>query len=212
MAGMLVNHRPEFRRCFRDVVVELPAGAFEPRGPGMDRALPRSAASRVRPLRRRATNPHIRLVDLFSRSEHATGGESTRSRGDIDDAVLAVRERSVHSYALLPIGYPMGRFGHYAAASILSSRSRLVPGAGLPARYLGATCRPSGKPVPVFWIIFWLSATNVSRRPFSATLTGKAEFGSSATTKEFVPMKGRRSFKFPFKAEGNGNGGRIASE
>ena len=119
---------------------------------------------------------------------------------------------NLHSYALLPIGYPMGRFGHYAAASILSSRSRLVPGAGLPARYLGATCRPSGKPVPVFWIIFWLSATNVSRRPFSATLTGKAEFGSSATTKEFVPMKGRRSFKFPFKAEGNGNGGRIASE
>ena len=29
MAGMLVNHRAEFRRCFRDVVVELPAGAFE---------------------------------------------------------------------------------------------------------------------------------------------------------------------------------------
>ena len=29
MTGMLVNHRAEFRQCFRDVVVELPAGAFE---------------------------------------------------------------------------------------------------------------------------------------------------------------------------------------
>jgi nitroreductase len=46
--------------------------------------------------------------------------ESDRPRRDSHDALFAVREGSrsalglppsVHSYALLPIGYPMGRFG-----------------------------------------------------------------------------------------------------
>jgi hypothetical protein len=76
----------------------------------MDRALPR----------RRDTNPHIRLVDLSSRSEHATGGESTRSRATLTTLYLQFEKEAetalglppnVHSYALLPIGYPMGRFG-----------------------------------------------------------------------------------------------------
>jgi hypothetical protein len=77
----------------------------------MDRPLPR----------RRQPDPHVRVVHLPSGAEHAAGGESARPRGDIDDSVLAQFEKEaeaalglppgVHSYALLPIGYPMGRFG-----------------------------------------------------------------------------------------------------
>jgi hypothetical protein len=63
---------------------------------------------------------HLGLVDLSSGSEHAVGGESPRPRRDSDAAVFAVQEGSrgafglppnVHTCALLPIGYPMGRFG-----------------------------------------------------------------------------------------------------
>src|SRR5882762_7455935 len=76
----------------------------------MDRSLPR----------RRDTDPHVRVVHLSCGAEHAAGGESARPRRDSDDPLFAVREGSrgplglppgVHSYALLPIGYPMGRFG-----------------------------------------------------------------------------------------------------
>ena len=68
---------------------------------------------------RRHLDAHVRIVRLPSGAEHAVGGASARPRGDIDDAVFAIREGreaalgllpGVHSYALLPIGYPMGRF------------------------------------------------------------------------------------------------------
>jgi hypothetical protein len=52
--------------------------------PGVDRSLPR----------RRYIDPNLRVVDLPSRSEHATASTSTRPRRDIDDVVLAVREGS----------------------------------------------------------------------------------------------------------------------
>ena len=42
----------------------------------------------------RHADPHVRFVDLSSGSEHDAGGESGGPRRDIDDAVLAVRERS----------------------------------------------------------------------------------------------------------------------
>jgi hypothetical protein len=66
--------------------------------------------------RRRDTEPHVRIVHLSCRSEYAAGGESARPGCDADDAVFAAEAAlglppGVHSYALLPIGYPMGRFG-----------------------------------------------------------------------------------------------------
>src|SRR5882724_9228096 len=59
-------------------------GCAHPSGPGLDRHL----------ARRRETNPHVRLVNLSCRTEHAAGGKSTRRRRDTDDAVLAVQEGS----------------------------------------------------------------------------------------------------------------------
>jgi hypothetical protein len=71
------------------------------------------------PLPRRShTDAHLGVVNLSSGSQHAACRTRALPRCDIDDASLAVRERSrarlppnVHSYALLPICYPMGRFG-----------------------------------------------------------------------------------------------------
>jgi hypothetical protein len=69
---------------------------------------------------RRHTNPHVGLVHLPSGSEHAPGGESTRPRRTLTILYLQFEKEAeaalglppgLHSYALLPIGYPMGRFG-----------------------------------------------------------------------------------------------------
>ena len=60
------------------------------------------------------------VVDLPGGAEHAAGGARARARLDPDDAAHHLREGSrrrdghpagYHSYAILPIGYPMGRFG-----------------------------------------------------------------------------------------------------
>jgi hypothetical protein len=49
---------------------------------------------------------------FIPRSEHAAGGESPRPRSVEKEAEAALGlPPGVHSYALLPIGYPMGRFG-----------------------------------------------------------------------------------------------------
>jgi hypothetical protein len=65
-------------------------------------------------------DPHVWFVHPPSGSEYAAGRASTRPRRDSDDAVHQFEEEAeaalglptgVHSYALLPIGYPMGRFG-----------------------------------------------------------------------------------------------------
>src|SRR5438105_12185443 len=45
-------------------------------------------------LRRRHADPHVRFVDLSCGSKYAAGGESARSRRDIDDALFGVREGS----------------------------------------------------------------------------------------------------------------------
>lgn len=64
--------------------------------------------------------PLIRLVHLSCCSEHSAGGERARPWRDIDQLYLSFEKEAkaalglppgVHSYALLPIGYPMGRFG-----------------------------------------------------------------------------------------------------
>ena len=64
--------------------------------------------------------PHRRRVDLSGGAEHAAGGARARPRLDPDDAAHRLRERGrrrdghpagYQSYAILPIGYPMGRFG-----------------------------------------------------------------------------------------------------
>jgi hypothetical protein len=66
------------------------------------------------------TTTHVRLVDLSSGSEYAIGGTGARPRGDIDDAVFAIREGSgscvrlaarLHSYALLPSATPWADLG-----------------------------------------------------------------------------------------------------
>jgi hypothetical protein len=86
--------------------------------------------------RRRHSHPHFGLVHLSGSSEHAARGASARPRCDPDDAVLAVREGTeatlglppdIHSYALLPIGYPLGRF----AASRSPMSSTRIDGASL---------------------------------------------------------------------------------
>ena len=64
--------------------------------------------------------PYGRLVDLSGRPEYAADGTRPRSRCDLDTLYLNFEKEveaalglpaDVHSYALLPIGYPMGRFG-----------------------------------------------------------------------------------------------------
>ena len=65
--------------------------------------------------RRRDSDPHIGLVNLSSRSEHAFGLGATLTTLYLQfekeaEAAFGLPP-NVHSYALLPIGYPMGRFG-----------------------------------------------------------------------------------------------------
>jgi nitroreductase len=69
--------------------------------------------------------PHVRLVHLPSSAEHAAGGACARSGRDSDYASFTVREGAeaaldlppgFHSYALLPIGYPVGRSGQSAVS------------------------------------------------------------------------------------------------
>lgn len=76
----------------------------------MDRALPR----------RRDTDPHIGLAHLSCGAEHAARGASTRPGATLTTLYLQFEKEAeaalglptgVHSYALLPIGYPMGGFG-----------------------------------------------------------------------------------------------------
>ena len=76
----------------------------------MDRALPR----------RRDTDRHLRLVHLSCGAEYAARSESARLGATLTTLYLQFEKEAeaalslppgVHSYALLPIGYPMGRFG-----------------------------------------------------------------------------------------------------
>ena len=60
------------------------SGQPHPRGPGVDRPLPRG----------RGTDALVRLVHLPSGTEHAARGASPRPRRDIDDASSSVREGS----------------------------------------------------------------------------------------------------------------------
>jgi hypothetical protein len=69
---------------------------------------------------RRHLDPHIRLLDLSGGPEHAVGGASARLRATLTTLYLNFEKEveaalglpaGVHSYALLPIGYPTGRFG-----------------------------------------------------------------------------------------------------
>ena len=86
------------------------SGRAHPRGARLDRSLPA----------RRHADPRRGLFDLPGRAKHAPGGAGPRPGGDPDDDPFVVREGSGscsrpaedwHSYAILPVGYPMGRFG-----------------------------------------------------------------------------------------------------
>ena len=61
----------------------------------------------------------IQQASIYPAVQNMLLAASARPRRDIDDALFAIREGreaalglppGVHSYALLPIGYPMGRF------------------------------------------------------------------------------------------------------
>jgi hypothetical protein len=65
-------------------------------------------------------------------AEHAAGGKSVQFEKEAQ-AALGLPP-GVHSYALLPIGYPMGRFGQYAASRSQMSSERI--GGGQPYRDL----------------------------------------------------------------------------
>jgi len=72
------------------------------------------------PGRWREPRPHGRLVDLSGGAEHASGDARARPRYDAYtrhtgygkevDAIFGLSS-GVQSYAILPIGWPMGRFG-----------------------------------------------------------------------------------------------------
>ena len=88
-----ISHRP-FRRCA-----------------GLDRGLPRR---RGEPQRRG------RRLGLSGGAEHGAGRPRARPRHDADHRHMFYRRKStrrsglpegVHSFAILPIGYPMGKFG-----------------------------------------------------------------------------------------------------
>jgi hypothetical protein len=77
----------------------------------MDRAVPR---------RGRVPDPMGRFIYLSGGPEHASGGTRGRPWRDPDDAAPQFREEveaifglppDAHSFAILPIGYPSGRFG-----------------------------------------------------------------------------------------------------
>jgi nitroreductase len=68
--------------------------------------------------RRRDPDPHIRFVDLSSGSKHAAAARALGLGAPLTTLYLqsekeaeATLPPNFHSYALLPIGYPMGRFG-----------------------------------------------------------------------------------------------------
>ena len=65
-------------------------------------------------------DPHIRLIDLASGPEHAVAARALGLGATLTTLYLNFEKEvetalglppDVHSYALLPIGYPMGRFG-----------------------------------------------------------------------------------------------------
>jgi hypothetical protein len=59
-------------------------------------------------------------------AEHAAGGKSVQFEKEAEvRSRLAARR---HSYALLPIGYPLGRFGQYAASRSQMSSQRIGGG------------------------------------------------------------------------------------
>jgi hypothetical protein len=90
--------------------------------------------------RRRWTDTHVGVVDLPSGTEHAAGGASARPGYPTLTTLYLQLEKeteaalglppNVHSYALLPIGYPMGRLGQ-SAASLSAMSSRKTGGASL---------------------------------------------------------------------------------
>lgn len=73
---------------------------------------------RVHP--RTHADPHVRLVRLPRSSELAAGGRALGPGATLTTLYLQFEEEAeaaldlspgFHSYALLPIGYPLGRFG-----------------------------------------------------------------------------------------------------
>ena len=71
-------------------------------------------------LRERQPDPHLRLLDLSGGAEHVIGGARAWPRATLTTLYLAFEKEAeaalglptgAHSCALLPIGYPMGRFG-----------------------------------------------------------------------------------------------------
>jgi hypothetical protein len=84
--------------------------ATHPRGPGLDRPVPG----------RRHRDSHVGFVHLPSGAEHAAGGTSPRLGATLTTLYLQFEKEAEAalglppgflSYALLPIGYPVGRFG-----------------------------------------------------------------------------------------------------
>src|ERR1700737_723282 len=76
----------------------------------MDRPLPR----------RRHPDPHVLLFDLSSGSEYAAAARALGLGRTLTTLYLQFEKEAesalglpegAHSYAILPIGYPMGRFG-----------------------------------------------------------------------------------------------------
>ena len=66
------------------------------------------------------TLPHVRFFDLPGGSEHALAARALGLGATLTTLYLSFEKEveaalglppDVHSYALLPIGYPMGRFG-----------------------------------------------------------------------------------------------------
>jgi hypothetical protein len=85
------------------------SGQPHPRGPGVDRPLPR----------RWDADSHIGIVNLSSGSEYAPRTRALGLGATLTTLYLQFEKEAeaalglppnVHSYALLPIGYPMGRF------------------------------------------------------------------------------------------------------
>jgi nitroreductase len=70
--------------------------------------------------RRRHPDPHIRVIDLPCGSEHALAARALGLGATLTTLYLQFEKEAeaalglppdIHSYALLPIGYPLGRFG-----------------------------------------------------------------------------------------------------
>jgi hypothetical protein len=95
---------------------------------------------RSSPVSKARQPPARRARDLSSGSEYATGGESARRGPTLTTLYLQFEKEAeaalglppnVHSYALLPIGYPLGRFGPVRRVPLADVVYKRINGASL---------------------------------------------------------------------------------